>query len=287
MIKVKSIEQLFWRNRFSDDPVALVIIDLGATFWQPLHHDVLPILFEHLPALRAELTAPTAEGLLAVLCLTMQQEKFDLPPVAGAAKAQFWFSAVDQIYAQVVVNNAVALLNWIVNRTQITKAEIGQAIRRFVDQCEQGALDQSTRAIVARANVRNIPWFRIGPTRHIQLGQGHKQRRMFETLRSNESALAASYARDKALTCGLLSTVGLPVGKFAVVDSPLDAARAAQAIGFPVVLKPNFGSKGIGVVIGLNDPQAVREAAEKLLPSAQHLLVQSFFPGEDHRLLVV
>jgi hypothetical protein len=75
-------------KQFSDYPVALVIIDLSATFWQPLHHDMLPILCDRLPALRAELTAPTAEGLIATLRLSMQQEKFDLPPVAGAAEAQ-------------------------------------------------------------------------------------------------------------------------------------------------------------------------------------------------------
>jgi cyanophycin synthetase len=289
MIVVKNIEHLFWRNRFSDCPIASVIIDPGDACWQPAHlpYDVLSILSDRFPAFRAGLPAPTVAGLFAALCLSMQQEKFDLPAVAGADGQQFWFSAVDQFYARVVVNAAVGLLNWIINRPQITTAELGDAIRRFFDHCEQGALDQSTRAMVTRANAWSIPWFRIAYTRNIQLGQGHNQRRIFETMRSNESALAASHARDKGLACLLLSNVGLPVGRFAVVGKAVEAAQAAQAIGFPVVLKPNFGSKGTGVVVGLNDPQAVREAAEKLLPSAQQLLVQSFFPGEDHRILVV
>lgn len=289
MITLKSIEYLFWRNRFSDYPVSLATIDPGDTSWQPsdLPYDALPILADRFPTFRAGLVTSTAEGFLATLCLSMQREKFDLPAVAGSDTAQFWFSAVDQFYAYAVVNHAVALLNWIANRPKITKAELGDAIREFVDDCEAAALDQSTRAMVACADVRSIPWFRIGYMRDIQLGQGRKQRRMHETLRSNESALAASYARDKALTCGLLSTVGLPVGKFSAVRTPDEAALAAQAIGFPVVLKPNFGSKGSGVLIGLNNPQAVREAAEKLLPDAQQLLVQSFFPGDDYRILVV
>jgi cyanophycin synthetase len=289
MITLKSIEHLFWRNRFSDYPVALAMIDPGDTSWplSELPCDALPILADRFPTFRSGLVASTAEGLLATLCLSMQREKFDLPAVAGADRAQFWFSTVDQFYAYAAVNHAVAFLNWVTHRPQMTKAELGDAIREFVDDCEVAALDQSTLAMVARANVRSIPWFRIGHMRDIQLGQGRNQRRMHETLRSNESALAASYARDKALTCGLLSTVGLPVGKFAAARTPDEAALAAQAIGFPVVLKPNYGSKGSGVVIGLNNPQAVREAAEKLLPGAQQLLVQSFFPGEDHRILVV
>ena len=289
MIVVKSIEHLFWRNRLSDYPIALVIIDPGDACWLPAHlpHDALSILSDRFPAFRAGQAAPTVAGLLAAMCLSMQQEKFELPAVAGADGPQFWFSAVDQFYAGIVVKGAVALLNWIVNRPQITTAECEDAIRQVFDHCEQGALDQSTQAMVTRANVWSIPWFRIAHTRNIQLGQGHNQRRIFETLRSSESALAASHARDKGLACILLSNVGLPVGRFAVVGKAAEAAQAAQAVGFPIVLKPNFGSKGTGVVIGLNDPQAVREAAEKLLPSAQQLLVQSFFPGEDHRILVV
>jgi UDP-N-acetylmuramyl tripeptide synthase len=214
MIAVKSIKHLLWRNRFSDYPVAFVSTDPADTSSQSsyLPSHTLAILRDRFPAFRAGLAAPTAAGLLATLCLSMQQEKFDLPAVAGAAGAQFWFSAVDPFYALVVVDNSVALLNWVVNRPQITTAEIGDAIRRFFDRCEQGALDPSTRAIVARANVRSIPWFRIGPTRNIQLGQGRNQQCVFETMRSNESALTASYARDKALTSELLNTI-FPAGE--------------------------------------------------------------------------
>ncbi len=289
MITLKGTEHLFWRNRFSDYPVTFVVIDPGNTPWQPFHlpDGALAILGDRFPAFRVGLAAPTAEALLATLCLSMQQEKFDLPAVAGAGEAQFWFSAVDQFYADAVTNHAVALLNWFANRRQITTAQLIDAIRGFVDDCEPAALNLSTKAIVAYANVRSIPWFRIGSTSDIQLGQGRNQRRMHKTMRSNESALAASYARDKALTCALLSTVGLPVGNFAAVRSPDEAALAARAIGFPVVLKPNFGAEGRGVVVGLNNPQAIQEAAEKLLPGAQQLLVQSFIPGEDHRILVV
>jgi cyanophycin synthetase len=290
LIKYKSVQHLFWRNRFSNHPVALVTIDFAGTFWEPslLPTDALPILHDRFSAFRAGVWKPTAGAFLATLCLSMQQEKYGVPAVAGATESQFWFSSADLYFAHFVTDRAIAFLNVIVNRPQITADDLRNAVRGFVDDCEPAALDPSTRIMVAQANSRRIPWFRIGhPIRDIQLGQGDKQRRIRETLRSNESGLASYYAHDKALTCSLLSAVKVPVGTFAAVSAPDDAASAAQTIGFPVVLKPNFGSKGRDVIIGLNDSEAVRAAARRLLPLAQRLLVQSLIPGDDHRILVV
>lgn len=142
--------------------------------------------------------------------------------------------------------------------------------------------------MAAEAGARGIPWFRlVPPMRDLQLGQGSKRRRMRETMRDDESLIAASYAGNKALTYGLLSAVGIPVGRFGVAASPDEAVSAASAIGYPVVLKTTEGKRGEGVVAGLGDPEAVRDAAQRLLSSTPQLVVQSLLRGDDHRLLVV
>jgi len=289
MITIKNIEVCYWRNRFADQPVVLVTTDSDGTVSQlNFNRDALRIVGNRFPAAHTGLGGPTTPCFLAALCLSMQQEMFDLPSIAGASGGQFWFAAIDPFYAFAVARHAVAFLNWATNRPQASPEEITAALGQFIDQCEPLALDQSIRALLTEADVRGIPWFRIDQLwRDVQLGQGLHQQRMRETVRGNESLLAAAYARDKGLTCNLLSAVGLPVGRFGAVSTPYEAVNLAGIIGFPVVLKPTYGKKGTDVVIGLTNPQAVHETAKKLLAKTPQLLVQSFIPGDDHRLLVV
>jgi acetate---CoA ligase (ADP-forming) subunit beta len=74
----------------------------------------------------------------------------------------------------------------------------------------------------------------------------------------------------------LLADSGVPTTSFTVVDSPASAANAAADIGFPVVIKvssPAITHKsewagGIGVMVGLESKEAVREAAAEILEAA-------------------
>lgn len=74
----------------------------------------------------------------------------------------------------------------------------------------------------------------------------------------------------------LLADSGVPTTSFTVVDSPTSAANAAADIGFPVVIKvssPAITHKsewagGIGVTVGLDSKEAVREAAAEILEAA-------------------
>src|SRR5690606_8264676 len=65
-----------------------------------------------------------------------------------------------------------------------------------------------------------------------------------------------------------------------------EARRAAEEIGYPVILKPCGGSKGRGFSGCLMDEEALRRAWAE----AAHfggLLVEKFVVGRDYRLLVV
>jgi acetyltransferase len=65
----------------------------------------------------------------------------------------------------------------------------------------------------------------------------------------------------------VLERYGIPVAARARAQSPGEAAAAAKQLGFPVVVKrdgPAHKSRDGGVVIGLEDEEAVRRAAERL-----------------------
>src|SRR3989442_5326089 len=52
---------------------------------------------------------------------------------------------------------------------------------------------------------------------------------------------------SKALQLTNLEKLGLPYAKTRVINHPSQALEAAEAIGYPVVIKPNIGGSGAGV----------------------------------------
>src|SRR5260370_6893642 len=66
---------------------------------------------------------------------------------------------------------------------------------------------------------------------------------------------------SKALQLTNLEKLGLPYPKARVINHPSQALEAAEAIGYPVVIKPNIGGSGPGGE-GLKSPDQVRPARE-------------------------
>lgn len=97
---------------------------------------------------------------------------------------------------------------------------------------------------------------------------------------------------DKLLTSAALREAGLPIPRTVVAFTPQAALRAIEELGYPVVLKPVFGSWG-RLLARVND----RDAAEAILEHKATLggYVHSVFyiqeyvekPGQDIRTMVV
>jgi len=67
---------------------------------------------------------------------------------------------------------------------------------------------------------------------------------------------------SKALQLANLEKLGLPYPKARVINHPSQALGAAEAIGYPVVLKPNIGGSGAGIE-RFNTPNELRRAVEE------------------------
>lgn len=284
---IRTTEQLFWQNCFAAHPVCVVNL-ASVPLWRfdSLSQPIRALILRKF-SLQANHMGNSAPSFLAALCASMQKEKFGTPMLMGASDLQFWFTASDYYHAHVTALRSVMLLNQL-QHPQVNEAAAAKALREMEDVCENAALDQSARAIAAAAEKRSIPWFRMSPSmRDIQLGHGNTQQRMRETVSSAESTIAVSYSRDKVLTCQMLQVLGLPVGRFALAADVRQAVEAARMVGFPLVVKPVHGRKGQDVIIGLNTPEGVQKAAQQLLQKWPQIILQSFLPGDDHRLLVV
>jgi len=155
---------------------------------------------------------------------------------------------------------------------------------RFAQRREFGP---STQSLVDAAEERNIPWIRLNRQSLVQFGHGRYQQRIQATTTTRTSNIAVELASDKEETNSILRDLGLPVPKQYVVRSSRDAKRAAERIGYPVVLKPLSGNHGRGVSINLKTKEEIETAFEKAREHGRSIVVEAFIEGFDHRLLVV
>jgi cyanophycin synthetase len=148
-------------------------------------------------------------------------------------------------------------------------------------------LGPSTAAIVRAAKARGIPYRRLNKGSLVQLGQGAKGRRILTAETDRTGAIAEAVAQDKQLTRALLKAVGAPVPEGRPVASADDAWVAAQELGLPVVVKPQYGNHGRGVATNLSTEEQVRQAYAAAYEESSSILVETYAPGYDHRLLVI
>ncbi|MBT8102454.1 MAG: cyanophycin synthetase, partial [Gammaproteobacteria bacterium] len=158
---------------------------------------------------------------------------------------------------------------------------------QFIRFAQRREFGPSTASLVKAAEDRNIPWLRLNGYSLVQFGQGRYQQRIQATTTGRTSNIAVELASDKEETNGILRDLGLPVPAQALVRTRRDAVRAAERIGYPVVLKPLSGNHGRGVSINLRSPEEVETGFTKALEHGKTVIVESYIEGLDHRLLVV
>jgi len=157
----------------------------------------------------------------------------------------------------------------------------------FIRFAQRRALGPSTHSLVKAAEDRGIPWIRLNEYSLIQLGHGKLQKRLQATVTSETRNIAVEIASDKEETNKLLADLGLPVPQQRLVTTEEAAVRAAEDLGYPVVVKPFNANHGRGVSIGMGDAGQVRTAFEQARVHSRSVVVETFIRGLDHRMLVV
>ncbi|MBX3423344.1 MAG: cyanophycin synthetase [Pirellulaceae bacterium] len=168
-----------------------------------------------------------------------------------------------------------------------TPIDIEAEISRLRDLVHANCLGPSTQGIVQAAKQRGIPYMRLNDGNLVQLGYGSRQRRIWTAESDRTSAIAEAIAKDKELTRNLLHSAGIPVPEGGVVESKQHAWEKALEIGLPVVVKPQCGNHGRGVSTNLYTQQEVEHAYELAYLEESTILVEKFFEGADHRMLVI
>ena len=164
-----------------------------------------------------------------------------------------------------------------------------EQLDEFIRFAQRKEFGPSTGSLVAAAEARDIPWLRLNQYSLVQFGHGKYQQRIQATITSQTNHIAVEISCDKEDTHNLLSDLGLPVPKQRMIYNENQAVRAAEHIGYPVVIKPLDANHGRGVSINLTTAEQVKTAFHhaKEHGKSRAVLVESFLTGFDHRMLVV
>jgi cyanophycin synthetase len=296
MIRLETSKHFLWRNWFAQEPVFFCEIALGdargtaakvALALQQALREALPTAF-------AEGKVPDAPELIAALALKIDLAGDVATPFCAVAardlegrRARFYFSCKDQLVGEVAITAAIAIANAIV-AGRMSADDFARALENAADKARDTGLYRTTRGTLAAAERKGIFWKRATPrSKQATLGQGHRQRHVVDTVMGTESAIARDFARSKPTHLELLSRIRLPTGNRAQIINVEDGLKAAERIGYPVVVKPVDGKKGFLVFVNLKGPEELRTVLEALPWRRERFMMQSFFPGDDHRMLVV
>ena len=157
----------------------------------------------------------------------------------------------------------------------------------FIRYAQRRALGPSTMSLVRAAEARGIPWLRLNEQSLVQFGHGKYQQRIQATVTGRTPHIAVELASDKEETNKILAALGLPVPRQMLVREQTEALRAARRLGGPVVLKPYNGNHGRGITIDIHEEDDIRAAFQAAREHSRSVIVETFQPGDDHRLLVV
>jgi cyanophycin synthetase len=141
--------------------------------------------------------------------------------------------------------------------------DFAEARDAFIRFAQRRALGPSTQSLVNAAKERDIPWIRLNDRSLIQLGHGRFQRRVQATVTSETHHIAVEIASDKEETARILGDLGLPVPAQHLIYDAKRAVRAAERIGYPVVVKPLDANHGRGISVNLGDADQVAAAFEE------------------------
>lgn len=164
---------------------------------------------------------------------------------------------------------------------------VAEAIARLRQVGEETRPGPSTESILRACKKRGIPVLSLLEGRLYQLGYGCCQKLIQATITSQTSSLAVDLSCNKDLTKRLLAEAGLPVPEGRIVESWLDALRAASELGYPLAVKPCSGNQGKGVVLNVRDERELKTAFQIASAYDSQVVIEKHIEGRQYRLLVI
>lgn len=158
-------------------------------------------------------------------------------------------------------------------------------------------LGQVLQKIAPRIGARVTIEPRWGIVGQIAFRNGRKRYFRYSSIDLNTLG-AAEIAKDKGYAKFFMAQMGYPVVKgrdfystrwakaIGSKDDIHAAYRYAQKIGLPVIVKPNSGSQGVGVML-VHTKREFYDALRRIFVRDRVALVEECVPGKDYRIVVL
>ncbi len=197
---------------------------------------------------------------------------------------EYW----DEQAGRYAARAAVRVCQSIIDTGSYSRNDLEQDLKDLQDLARDAALGPSTETLVKEAEARDIPWMPLGARAMIQLGYGVHQKRVQATLSDYSGILGVELACDKEGTKQILRDAGVPVPRGTVVQYLDELEGAIEDVGgYPIVIKPLDGNHGRGITIDINSWDEAEKAYDLAKVVSRAVIVERFYRGRDHRVLVV
>jgi cyanophycin synthetase len=146
----------------------------------------------------------------------------------------------------------------------------------------------STIKLLERTHKAGIFYCHLGGGVY-RFGWGKNATLFFASMFQADSYCGTRLIADKRYTSKLLRIAGIASPEHLIAKNVAAAIKAAQKIGFPVVLKPIDAAGGEGVTVDLKDELSIQLAFDKAIKfsKTKTVLVERQVSGVCHRLFMV
>ncbi|MCF0148050.1 MAG: cyanophycin synthetase [Clostridium sp.] len=145
----------------------------------------------------------------------------------------------------------------------------------------------STKSICDYAKEIGLPVIDFGSEDFYQIGYGKQGKIIENSIGYDTKCVSVDIACDKLITKELLKIHNIPVARGSKVQNIINLLKEAEEIGYPVVLKPQYGNKGNGVILNIKNEKELLNSYKKLKDKFKDLIIEKYYKGNDYRVCVV
>lgn len=183
-----------------------------------------------------------------------------------------------------VANVAIDLINSLIKQVPINLEERVEVIKDILQNEQMGC---TTKAICDAAKEYSLPVTQLGDSNMYQIGYGKMSRVIEASIGSETRCVGVDISCDKHLTKQLLRNQNIPVAEGNKVYNIISLLQEADKIGYPVVLKPQCGNKGQGVILNIKNQKQLVESYINLRKNQKDIIIERYYEGNDYRVCVV
>ncbi len=227
-----------------------------------------------------------------LICQDARLPLFDLPVVdVGGEKPGCWVPSLMGLDHRVHSMALQFALSAIAQPTESAcHAVLAGAVQKVHKKAGNSILGLSDGSIpiLAEAHDRGLHFYHQADD-IVQVGQGANSRLIHVSASDADSAAGMLLSENKAMMAAVFKKAGIPTPDTMPTQSPDIAPVALKRLQGPLIVKPERGARGQGVVTGITSEALLRRAISSAIQSspAKIALIQRQMKGDCHRVLVL